>query len=128
MESDLVLVSLNEEQITKAKKENGKRKQITHALVVGTYGIMFGTEKQCRKYYSAWRDIFKHLFGRCHEANTYDLNTFTCSGNVVLDLIAESDRVKPKTKYSKKSAVVESPPPSSVSSKKKGLFTRLFGA
>ena len=46
MENDLILVVLDTEQITKAKDENGKRKQITHALVVGNYGVMFGTEKQ----------------------------------------------------------------------------------
>ncbi|MFQ2347694.1 MULTISPECIES: hypothetical protein [Aeromonas] len=52
MENDLILVVLDVEQIAKAKDENGKRKQITHALVVGNYGVMFGTEKQCMKYYS----------------------------------------------------------------------------
>lgn len=53
---------------------------------------MFGTEKQCRKYYSVWKEIFKSLFGSCYEANDYDLSTYKCSGNVVMDLIAELDK------------------------------------
>ena len=28
--------------------------RITHALVCGPYGQMFGTERQCLKYFTAW--------------------------------------------------------------------------
>ena len=38
MKHDLTLVALNQEQITKAKEVNGKRKQITHAVICGPYG------------------------------------------------------------------------------------------
>ncbi|MBL0517986.1 MULTISPECIES: hypothetical protein [Aeromonas] len=99
MNNDLVLVTLGVEQIAEAKEANGKRKQITHALVVGNYGVMFGTEKQCMKYYSVWKNIFKELFGKCYETNQFHLTTYICSGNVVMDLIAESDRRKPKIDF-----------------------------
>jgi hypothetical protein len=117
METDLVLVSLNDDQISKAKEASGKRKLITHALVFGKYGTMFGTEKQCRKYYSAWKEIFKSLFGSCYETDNYDLKTYKCSGNVVMNLIAESDKSKPNI------TLTENAP----KSKKKGFWSKLFG-
>ncbi|QSL93227.1 hypothetical protein JWV26_02315 [Ectopseudomonas toyotomiensis] len=117
METDLVLVSLNDDQISKAKEANGKRKQITHALVCGKYGVMFGTEKQCRKYYSAWKEIFKSLFGRCYETESYDLNTYKCSGNVVMDLITESDKNKPDIDFIG----------IALKSEKKGFWSKLLG-
>ncbi|MBW3691822.1 hypothetical protein [Aeromonas dhakensis] len=107
MENDLILVVLDVEQIAKAKDENGKRKQITHALVVGNYGVMFGTEKQCMKYYSTWRDIFKGLFDRCYETDQYHIRTYISSGNVVMELIKESDRRKNKTDFIKKTMIHE---------------------
>ncbi|AXV33049.1 hypothetical protein BFW41_03620 [Aeromonas hydrophila] len=117
MENDLILVVLNAEQIAKAKDENGRRKQITHALVVGNYGVIFGTEKQCMKYYSAWRDIFKDLFDRCYETDQYHIRTYISSGNVVMELIKESDRQKPKIDFIKKT----------MTHKKKGFWGKLFG-
>lgn len=117
MENDLVLVALGAEQIAKAKEANGKRKQITHALVVGSYGVMFGTEKQCMKYYSVWSNIFKDLFGRCYETDQYHLSTYTCSGNVVISLIDESDRRKPKIDFLEEA----------VKREKRSFWSRLFG-
>ena len=99
METDLVLVSLNKDQISKAKDVNGKRRKITHALVCGKYGTMFGTEKQCRKYYSVWKEVFKNLFGNCCETGSYELSTYQCSGDVVMELIAESDKFNPKVDF-----------------------------
>ncbi|MEO9524959.1 MULTISPECIES: hypothetical protein [Pseudomonadota] len=117
MDNDLVLVTLDAEQIAKAKEANGKRKRITHALVVGEYGVMFGTEKQCMKYYSVWKNIFKHLFGKCYETDQYRLATYTCSGNVVMDLTAESDRRKPKIDFIEEA----------VKREKRGFWARLLG-
>ncbi|KXO07486.1 MULTISPECIES: hypothetical protein [Marinobacter] len=117
MGNDLVLVALDAEQIAKAKDENGKRKQITHALVVGNYGVMFGTEKQCMKYYSVWKDIFKHLFGKCYKTDQYHLTTYTSSGNVVMDLIEESDRRKPKIDFIEEA----------VKRERRGFWAKLFG-
>ncbi|QPR53239.1 hypothetical protein [Aeromonas allosaccharophila] len=117
MENELVLVALDAEQIDKAKDENGKRKQITHALVVGNYGVMFGTEKQCMKYYSVWKDIFKDLFGKSYETDQYYLTTYKSSGKVVMDLIEESDRRKPKIDFIEEAMKRE----------KKGFGAKLFG-
>jgi len=56
------LVKLTAGQIALAKEANGRKKQITHAVVCDNFGQLFGTEKQCRKYYSAWSNIFPHIF------------------------------------------------------------------
>lgn len=117
MENDLVLVILDADQIAEAKEANGKRKQITHALIVGKYGVMFGTEKQCMKYYSVWQDIFKDLFGKCYETDQYNLTTYTCSGNVVMDLIEESDKRKPKIDFTEEAMKRE----------KKSFWSKLLG-
>ena len=58
MSENVLLVKLNAEQIKLAKHENGERTQISHAVVCGKYGQLFGTEKQCRKYYEVWKRIF----------------------------------------------------------------------
>ena len=73
----LLLVKLNEEQIGLAKLANGKRKQITHALLCGKHGQRFGTEQQCLKYYSVWKDIFPTVFHsamkvKCHKIDDYE--------------------------------------------------------
>jgi len=47
MKHNLTLVVLTPEQIARAKAANGNRKRITHALVCGPYGQMFGTERPC---------------------------------------------------------------------------------
>ena len=122
MNEDLVLVSLTAEQIAKAKEKNGQRKQITHALVVGKHGIMYGTEKQCRKYYSVWCDIFKHLFGNCYETGQYQLNDFKDSGNVVMSLIEDSDKQESKRTSANMSNATQQVKP-----KKKSFLARLFG-
>ena len=121
MDKDLVLVSLSEDQIKRAKEENRKRKQITHALVVSSYGIIFGTERQCRKYYSVWSNIFNHLFVRCYEIDQYHINNFVDSGNVVMSLIEESDGKNIEDK-SVQAKYVEK-----IKSKKKGFLARFFG-
>ena len=54
MKHNLTLVILTPEQSAQAKEANGSRKRITHALVCGPHGQMFGTEKQCLKYFTAW--------------------------------------------------------------------------
>jgi len=117
MGNDLVLVDLNANQIAAAKETNGKRKQITHALVVGNYGVMFGTEKQCMKYFSVWKDIFNDLFGKCYETCQSNLVTYTCSGDVIMDLIEESDKRKPKVDFIEEAMGCE----------KKGFCPKLLG-
>ena len=120
MNQDLVLVSLNEQQIMQAKEENSKRKQITHALVVNSHGVMFGTEKQCRKYYVVWSDIFSHLFRKCYESNEYKLNCFSDSGNLVMNLIEESDAIESNNPKLARSEKIDTNEPH-----KKSLLSRL---
>ena len=99
---DLVLVTLTDEQIARAKEANGKRKRITHALLCGPFGQMFGTENQCWKYYASWREIFPELFKQAFEADEVDTevfeNDFESTDGLVLVLMDEADRRgKPKT-------------------------------
>ena len=52
-------MKLNPDQISRAKHANGSRKRITHALMCGPYGQMFGTEKQCLKYFTLWDPAYR---------------------------------------------------------------------
>ena len=54
MKHNLTLVILTPDQIAGAREANGGRTRITHALVCGPYGQMFGTERECRKYFTLW--------------------------------------------------------------------------
>ena len=107
MKHDLTLVALNREQIAKAKEVNGKRKQITHAVICGPYGQLFGTEKQCLKYYSAWAparrievapgkkvSIFPNLFGRAVRTDNYEISDFESTFNLVNKLIVLNDSIE----------------------------------
>ena len=95
---DLVLVTLTAEQAAMAKEANGKRRRITHALLCGPYGRMFGTENQCWKYYATWREIFPELFEQAYEAGVVDnFNDYEETDGLVLVLMDEADRrAKPK--------------------------------
>jgi hypothetical protein len=92
--SDLVLVKLSDEQITLAKQANGTRLKITHALLCGGYGQVFGTEKQCSKYYDVWRDIFRRLFHQAYKAETYPIQCYQSTFNLVMSLVEEDDRIE----------------------------------
>jgi hypothetical protein len=91
---DLVLVKLNGEQIALAKQANGARRKITHALLCGSYGQMFGTEKQCAKYYDAWKDIFRHLFHQAFKTEMHPVRCYESTYNLVMSLIEEDDRIE----------------------------------
>jgi hypothetical protein len=92
--SHLVLVKLSNEQIALAKQANGQRQRITHALLCGTYGQMFGTEKQCVKYYQAWKQIFRHLFDQVSETQAHPIECYESTFNLVMLLIEEDDRIE----------------------------------
>ena len=100
----MVLVTLNPEQIAKAKSANGKRRQITHALICGPYGQMFGTRKQCLKYFSVWDPayrievspgrhvaMFSKLFDKAVKTEQYEIVDFESTFNLVNKLIAIQD-------------------------------------
>ena len=94
--SELILVSLSEEQIAKAKDANGSRKRITHALICGPHGQMFGTQKQCLKYYLVWRDIFPALFSKGVEKAEYEITDYCSTFDLVNRLIEADDPLRSK--------------------------------
>ncbi len=90
----LTLVTLNQDQITKAKTFSGGRSRPTHALLCGPYGQIIGTKKHCMKYFVAWRDIFKSLFSDALETDGHPVDDFDSTFNLVNILIEEDDRRK----------------------------------
>lgn len=91
MKHNLTLVQLSDDQITLAKEANGLRKQITHGLICGPYGQRFGTEKQCRKYYSAWEKTFPCLFDKGVVTNNFAIINYQETFNLVNILIELHD-------------------------------------
>ena len=86
------LIKLSPEQASLAKAANGKRNQPTHAVVCSNYGQLFGTEKQCRKYYSAWSNIFPHLFSGGEELDVFEFTSLTTTQDLVKKLIDAHDQ------------------------------------
>ena len=89
MKHNLTLVILTAEQIARAKEANGRRKRITHALVCGPYGQMFGTERECLKYFTEWdpdhrievapgqfRALFADLFDAAVKTTAYPITDY----------------------------------------------------
>ena len=89
--NELILVSLSEELIAKVKDANGSRKGITHALICGPHGQMFGTESQCLKYYLVWRDIFPALFSKGVERTEYEITDYRSTFDLVNRLFEADD-------------------------------------
>ena len=91
-------------QIEKAKAANGQRRQLTHALLCGPFGQMFGTEKQCRKYFDVWRPeylievkpghfktMFPDLFSEGLEVERADIQDYRTTEELVTKLIDAQD-------------------------------------
>lgn len=88
----LILVRLSKDQIERAKEVNGRRKQITHSLLCGPHGQIFGTETHCRKYYAVWKKIFPNLFPAHFETKTWEITDYETTFGLVERLIeAEED-------------------------------------
>jgi len=90
----LCLAALSPYQIEQAKAGLGPRKQITHVLMCGKFGKIFGTEKQCRKYFVPWSTHFPELFDSAVVAETCELEDYVEKRDLVLTLIDESERRK----------------------------------
>ena len=88
----LVLVKLTSNQIAQAKAANGPRKQITHALLCGPYGQMFGTERQCRKYYDVRKTDFRPLFSKVRKTKKHTVEDYATTENLVMRLIEADDK------------------------------------
>ena len=97
MKHNLTLVTLTPEQIARAKEINGKRKRITHALLCAPYGQLFGTEKQCLKYYRVWKQIFSNLFVKAVLTDNHDIVNYHSTFNLVHILINASDNIGTST-------------------------------
>ena len=105
MKHDLTLVALNQEQITKAKEVNGKRKQITHAVICGPYGaVVRNGEANVSSIFSVWDPayrievtlgkyvaIFPNLFSKAVKTDRYEISNFEHTFNLVSKLIALND-------------------------------------
>ncbi len=110
MKHNLTLVILTPEQIARAKEANGSRRRITHALVCGPYGQMFGTERQCLKYFTEWdpdhrievapgqfRALFADLFDRAVKTTAYPLSNYRTTPDLATRLKVASGAAPRKT-------------------------------
>lgn len=120
MKYNLILVTLNQAQSKKAKEINGPRKTMTHALICGPYGQIFGTEKYCRKYYSVWSKIFPYIFDKSIETIEHDIVDYETTFNLVNKLIEIHDSLEKSGKPARQEQVIPS------KKTKKGFFSRLF--
>ncbi|MDE0485524.1 MAG: hypothetical protein OXM00_10895 [Paracoccaceae bacterium] len=87
----LILVALSPEQIARAKEVNGKRNRITHALLCGPYGQIFGTEKHCLKYFSVWADLFPKLLSEGIRTEAHEIANFKTTFDLVNKLIEANE-------------------------------------
>ena len=108
MKHNLTLVILMPEQIARAKEANGRRKRITHALVCGPYGQMFGTERQCRKYFTLWdpdhrievapgkiQALFADLFDKAVTTTAHTFNNYRTTPDLAARLLEASGSAPP---------------------------------
>ena len=108
MKHNLTLVILTPEQIAQAKEVNGRRKRITHALVCGPYGQMFGTEQQCLKYFTVWdpdhrievapgeyRALFADLFDKAVKTTAYAISDYRTTPDLATRLMEASGTEPP---------------------------------
>ncbi|MCY4004155.1 MAG: hypothetical protein OXF33_10670 [Rhodospirillales bacterium] len=103
MKHNLTLVILTREQIARAREANGRRKRITHALVCGPYGQMFGTEQECLKYFTLWdpdhrievapgqfQALFADLFDKAVKTTAYAIGDYRTTPDLATRLMEAS--------------------------------------
>ena len=108
MKHNLTLVILTPDQIAGAREANGGRTRITHALVCGPYGQMFGTERECRKYFTLWdpdhrievapgqcRALFADLFDRAVTTTAYAIGDYRTTPELAARLMEAAGRAPP---------------------------------
>lgn len=123
MKYNLTLVTLTKAQSEKAKEVNGPRKTITHALICGPHGQIFGTEKHCRKYYSVWSEIFPYIFDKAIEVPEYEISDYETTFDLVTKLIEIHDPLE----KADNPVWQEIEKMKTKKNRKKGFFSRLFG-
>ena len=108
MKHNLTLVVLTREQIARAREANGRRKRITHALVCGPYGQMFGTEQECLKYFTLWdpdhrievapgqfQALFAGLFDRAVKTTAYAIGDYRTTPDLATRLMEAAGTAPP---------------------------------
>lgn len=108
MKHNLTLVILTPEQIAHAREANGSRKRITHALVCGPHGQMFGTERQCLKYFTVWdpdhrievapgkfQALFADLFDKAVKTTAYAISDYRTTPDLATRLMEASGSAPP---------------------------------
>ena len=108
MKHNLTLVILTPEQVARAREANGSRIRITHALVCGPYGQMFGTERQCLKYFTLWdpdhrievapgqfRALFADLFDRAVKTTAFPISDYQTTPDLATRLTEASGTAPP---------------------------------
>ena len=80
----------------KQNKKTGAKKKITDALLCGDYGQIFGSEKQCMKYYAVWKDIFPLLFESASIVNKYPIIEYESTFDLVNILMKKHDDLDKK--------------------------------
>jgi len=93
MRDTIVYTKLSPFQIEKAKEINGNKKQITHAVLCGKYGQIFGTEKFCLKYFNVWKSDMKKLFPKSLITENIDIDDYSTTFNLVIILINAMDTI-----------------------------------
>lgn len=94
MHDKVILVTLNEEQRAKALEAQSSRKKTTHAVVCGDYGMIFGTEKYCLKYFHAWSSIFPYIFSGGEFSDDFQFGSYQSTYELVNILIIANDEAE----------------------------------
>ncbi len=115
MKHNLTLVILTPEQIARAREANGRRKRITHALVCGPYGQMFGSERRCLKYFTVWdpdhrievapgqfRALFPDLFDRAVTTTAYAFSDYRTTPDLAKRLMVASSTAPPAAPFARR--------------------------
>ena len=90
MLKSMILVSLSEEQVVRAKSTNGARLRITHAVLCLPHGQVFGTETQCLRYYERWAKRFPMLFLRSYKTANRAISDYHSTVDLAAKLVKAS--------------------------------------
>ena len=84
-------------------------------MICGPYGQIFGTEKQCLKYFTAWdpaytievapgkhQAMFPNLFDRAVKTDRHEITDYRSTWDLTETLIHADDAMKPNAKRTEK--------------------------
>ena len=100
MRQTLILVKLSPLQISQAKAANRQAEADYPCVAMRVVWTIFGTEKQCRKYFSVWnpsyktevapgkfKALFPALFDKAVETDRHEIREFKTTFNLINRLI-----------------------------------------